>query len=78
MALSQVYVIIVLFALVGVAVVAFVVKKKENRLSRLASLAFAFILAGIFFGENVYLGYGLMGVGLGLAVVDIFKKSIRK
>lgn len=75
MAVEQGFITIAVIVLVLLAMFLFGVKKKENRLSRLASLAFAFILGGIVFGENVYLGYGLMGVGLGLAFVDIFIKG---
>jgi hypothetical protein len=52
--------------------------KKEKRLTPLAGLAFGFILAGIFFGDNRLIGYGLMGVGVLLAIVDIFNKSKNK
>jgi hypothetical protein len=46
--------------------------KRQNRLTPLAGLAFTFIIAGILFGENRILGYGLMGVGVLMAVIDIF------
>jgi formate hydrogenlyase subunit 3/multisubunit Na+/H+ antiporter MnhD subunit len=46
-------------------------KRKTKRLSSLAGLAFAFVLAGIFFGEYRLVGYGLMGVGVLLALIDI-------
>lgn len=47
----------------------------QNRLRPLAGLAFAFILAGILFGQDRLIGYGLMAVGVILAVVDIFYRS---
>jgi hypothetical protein len=46
--------------------------KRQNRLTPLAGLAFTFIIAGILFGENRILGYGLMGIGVLMAVIDIF------
>ena len=62
------------------AIIAFLVffvsrGKRETRLTPLAGLAFGFILAGIFFGEDRLIGYGLMGVGVVLAIVDIFHRS---
>lgn len=45
------------------------------RLSRLAALAFAVVVAGAVFGDNRLVGYGLMGVGVLIAVVDIVLKS---
>ena len=76
MNISQIYIAVSIIALAIVAFLVFFVSKnrKENRLTPLASLAFAFILAGILFGETRFIGYGLMGVGVLLAIVDIFNK----
>jgi len=49
-------------------------KPEARRLTPLAGLAFGFILASILFGENRVLGYGLMGIGVVLAVIDILLK----
>lgn len=49
--------------------------RKNNRLSRLASLAFAFMIAGIFLSRQQLVGYILLAIGLTLAVADIFHKS---
>ena len=43
----------------------------------MASVAFAFVLAGILFGENGLVGYGLMTAGTILAVADIVNRSSR-
>jgi hypothetical protein len=77
MNISQIYIVVAIVVLVVIAVLIFVVGKKgsEKRLTPLASLAFAFVLGGILFGDNRLIGYGLMGVGVILAVVDIFNKS---
>jgi hypothetical protein len=53
-------------------------RKREKPLTRLAALAFAFVLAGIFFGENRFLGYGLIAVGVGFAVADMIRRSRRR
>ena len=41
-------------------------------LSLLSSLAFGFVLAGILFGDERQIGYILLGIGMLLAVIDIF------
>jgi hypothetical protein len=76
MNISQIYIAVAIVVLVAIGFLVFFVTKnrKGNRLTPLASLAFGFVLAGIFFGENRLVGYGLMGVGVILAIVDIFIK----
>ena len=76
MNISQIYIVV---SIIGFAVIAFLVffagkTKKENKFTPLASLAFVFVLAGLFFGENPFIGYGLIGIGVLLAVVYIFIK----
>jgi hypothetical protein len=77
MDISQMYIIVAIVVLAVIALLVFVLGAKERgrRLTPLASLAFAFVLAGIVFGENRLVGYGLMGVGVVLAVIDMFAKS---
>lgn len=77
MNISQIYIAVAIAALAVIAVLVFAVGKKrgEKRLTPLASFAFAFVLAGTLFGENRLVGYGLMGVGIILAVIDIANKS---
>lgn len=74
---SQIYII---FGIVFLLMIVFMgpivnVNPKHKRLSPLASLAFILILAGMIFGGNRFIGYGLIGLGLILAVADIYKKS---
>lgn len=65
---------IVVLAVIA-ALIFFVKKRKEWKgFSPLAGVAFGFILAGIVFGEDRFVGYGLMGVGVVLAVADIVLK----
>ena len=80
MNISQIYIAVSIIALAIVAFLVFFVSKnrKENRLTPLASLAFGCILAGILFGADRLIGYGLMGVGVILAVIDMFNKLKRK
>lgn len=78
---SQIYILISIIVLLIVAVVMFFVKKnkKQKNITPLAGLAFGFVLTGIIFGDNDRLiGYGLMGIGVLLAVVDIIKKFRKK
>ncbi|MFN2290501.1 MAG: hypothetical protein ACK2UC_04840 [Anaerolineae bacterium] len=67
------YIVLALVVLAVVAILVFVLSKgkRENRLTPLAGLAFAFVIAGIVFGDERLIGYSLMGVGVVLAVIDI-------
>ena len=50
-------------------------KRQESRLTPLAGIAFAFVVAGAVFGSNRLIGYGLMGVGVVLALVDLYRRK---
>lgn len=71
-----------LFILVAVVVLAIVAalvfllggKRSRGRLTLLGSVAFAFVLAGILFGDDQMLGYSLLGIGIVVAVVDMASK----
>ena len=71
-----VYILIAIVVLLILVLLMLIVskQKKEKPLTMLTSLAFAFVLAGILFGEERWLGYGLMGIGMVLAVVDMVRK----
>jgi hypothetical protein len=77
---AQIYVLIVIIILLIISLFRFYVQKnkKVKRISPLAGLAFAFILAGIFFNSNRSLGYGLIGVGVILAIIDILQEMKKK
>jgi len=49
-----------------------------GKLTPLASVAFALVLAGILFAETKIVGYILIGMGLVLAVVDLLKTIKKK
>ena len=74
---SQIYIAvsIAVLALIALFVLFRGRSRKENRLTPLAGLALGFILAGIIFGDDRVIGYGLLGIGVILAVADIFRKS---
>ncbi len=76
---SQIYILVGIIALAGIMVILVLTRKKIKRpLSPLAGLAFAFIIAGLVFGESRLIGYGLMGIGVILAVIDIVRKMKAK
>jgi hypothetical protein len=77
---SQIWIAVSIVVLAIVALLVFFQGKnrKANRLTRLTSLAFVFVLAGVLFGDNRMIGYGLMGVGVILAFFDMFNKSKTK
>jgi len=76
---SQAYIAITIVILLVVALLVFVARRnqQEKRLTPLAGLAFGFVLAGILFGGERFIGYSLMGVGVILAVVDIFRSKLK-
>ncbi len=80
MNVAQAYFAIAIVALALIAFLVFFVGKnrRAEKLTPLASIAFAFVLAGILFADNRLIGYGLMGVGVLLAVIDILNKSRKR
>lgn len=74
MNISHIYIAVSIVVLAVVALLVFFVSKnrKENRLTPIASLATGFVLAGIIFGDDRLIGYGLLGVGVLLAVINMF------
>jgi amino acid transporter len=74
---SPYYIAIAIVALLIIALLVFFIRKngQANRLTPLAGLAFGFVLAGMFFGANRFIGYSLIGVGVLLAVIDMFNTS---
>jgi len=73
---SQIYIVISIVVLAIIVLLVFFMGKsrKDRKFTALAGLAFAFILAGIIFSDDRLIGYSLIGVGVILAVIDIFKK----
>ncbi len=77
---SQLYIVISISVLLIIVILSILVRKnkKKSRLTPLAGLAFGFIIAGIVFGGNRFIGYSLIGIGVLLAVIDIIKKLKKK
>jgi heme A synthase len=80
MNISQIYILISIAVLLIIGLLIFFVRKdkKSKRLTPLAGLAFGFILAGIIFGDDIIISYSLMGIGVILAIIDIFKHFKKK
>ncbi len=77
MNISLAYILVAILALAVIALLVFFVRndRRQSRLTPLAGIAFAFVLAGILFGADRIIGYGLMGIGVLLAVTDIVNRS---
>lgn len=75
MSSSSVYVLISIATLAVIAVMVILVwrRGRKVRLTELAVLASGLVLAGITLGESRLVGYGLIGVGVFLAVIDVLK-----
>ncbi len=73
---SIAFILVSIVVLLVVALLVFFASptRSENHLTPLAGLAFGFIVAGILFGEVRILGYGMMGVGILIAIVDILRR----
>jgi hypothetical protein len=68
------YLAVSIAILAAVALLLFIAGRKKPRedLSGLVALSLALITAGIVFGENRLVGYGLIGAGILLAAIDIY------
>jgi hypothetical protein len=76
MNITQVYIVISIAVLAVIALLFILTGKSrmQNRLTPLAGIAFGFILIGIVFGDDRYIGYSLMGIGVIIAVIDMFRR----
>ena len=72
---TQVYIALSILIIVALTTI-FILRRRQapQSLSPLSSLAFGFVLAGIFMSEERFLAYGLMGIGIILAVVDMLQQ----
>jgi hypothetical protein len=71
------YIILFMVVLLILAIFNFGVTQnaRKQNLTPLAGLAFGFILAGLFCGEERLIGYSLLGIGVVLAIIDIIRKA---
>jgi hypothetical protein len=71
---SSIYVLISVVVIALIILLVFLSRPKKQKLSPLPVIAFALVLAGIFFGDQPKLGYSLIGAGVVLFIVDMGKK----
>ena len=66
------YIALSLVALIIIAALVFFSGRgmKRGRITPLEGIAFAFVIAGIVFGDERLIGYSLIGIGVALAVAD--------
>ena len=69
---SQIYTIISIAALVFVIILFLAARKQGKKLTPWVGFAWALVLAGIIFSEDRLIGYSLIGVGVALAVIDMY------
>jgi hypothetical protein len=76
---ATIFIILAVVAFVAVAAIIFMrgISGVGQRLSPLAGIAFAFVVAGIVFGDDRVLGYSLIGVGVAIAAGDMIIKGRR-
>ncbi len=75
---NQVFIFLAIMALALIAGVLIYTRnrrKETKALTPLAGLAFGCIVAGIVFGEERWLGYGLIGLGVVLSIIDAVIKT---
>jgi len=73
---SQIYFLISIAILLVILIFfVFFIKrdKKRKKITSLAGIAFAFVLAGVIFGDDRLIGYSLIGIGVLIAIIDIIK-----
>lgn len=73
------------YLFVGLVVVLLIVaalllpkQNEQKKLTPLAGIAFIFIIAGILFGDDRWIAYSLLGIGIVLSVWDIIRKLKQK
>jgi len=75
---SQIYILIAIVSLLLIGFLLFFITKKKPKPTPLTGIAFAFVIAGILFGDNRIIGYSLMGTGVLLAIIDMIIKLKKK
>lgn len=76
---STVFIVLAVLVFCLIAAMVFVGGGREirGRMSPLAAVAVALVVAGIVFGDNRVLGYSLFGAGIVIAIADMVIKGRR-
>lgn len=69
------YLLIAIITMVLLAMVFLLKKTEDPKFTPLVSLSLTFVLGGILFSENRIIGYGLLFVGISLALADLLNKG---
>jgi len=77
---STAYIVVAIgvLAIVALLFVYFGSKKKEKKLSKLATFALILILTGVVFGDSRIIAYSFMGLGIIICIIDIILKIKEK
>ncbi|NCA99142.1 MAG: hypothetical protein EOM08_04335 [Clostridia bacterium] len=76
MSANQIFILIAIISLAFVAILFFFVRgKKQKRLSPLAAISFAVVLAGLLLFDNRIIGYSFIAIGIILSIIDAMKKG---
>jgi len=47
--------------------------KPKNKPTKIAQIAIFLVIGGIIFGDDPWIGYGLIGAGVALSIIDIIR-----
>ena len=77
---SVIYIMIslIILAIIVILEIFTLKKRKQRKSSRLATLAMTLVVLGIVFGDNPLIGYGFIGAGMILGIIDIIKNLKKK
>ena len=68
--MQALYIGISIAAFIAILVLLVLNRRKINRISTLTMLGMTMIVLGIIFGDNRWISYSLIGVGVLLAIID--------
>jgi len=69
------YVAIIIIAAIAGVILIVKTSAKNRKPTPLAGLAFVLVIAGILFGADKWLSFGLMGLGVVMAIFDIIRNK---
>jgi len=69
---------VVALAIIAIFVIYIMKKKPRKQPSKLAMFGMLLVVMGIIFGDDPLIGYGFIGAGVLLAVIDIIRNLKKK
>ena len=77
--MQALYIGISIAAFIAILVLLVLNRRKINRISTLTMLGMTMIVLGIIFGDNQWISYSLIGIGVLLAIIDAkYMKSLEE